>query len=765
MWETPWQLEFISPTTGSPVIIPAQVPGNVLGDLERSGLIPDPYYAMNSLQCRQFEYIDFIYTSSFVTPDFVPGEKVELFFGGVDTVAEYYLDDQLLGKSCNMFIEQRLDISNLTHPGTRHKLKIILKSPINYARQFQLPAYLRAQDFNYESLYLRKARHSFGWDIFPRLVAGGLWREAGLEITPATSWQDVYLRTIRITPNGALLFLNWSFSTPEMDLDQFSAQLVLRCGHQEFIHNFKPRFICGATYMQIPDPQLWYPLGSGQQPLYSAELTLYKQQESVSVKNFTTAIRTVQVDYQEKARGDAEDRFDFIINGQKIYIKGINHVPVNALHGEKRHRRFQALAALPELNCNMIRIWGGGVYEDDDFYDWCDAHGVMVWQDFMFSCECPPQDDFYCQQVAEEAASIIKKLRHHPSLVIMCGDNECDVTSRSHSPKVKPSFNRITRQILPDAVASHAPEIPYLPSSPYISDAVWQSGGKFLPPEQHPWGDRYDWKSQYYANSFRCAMVSEVGYPALNDLQSLKKYLSPEVINTRDMALPHDQWLLHGSAPFADKHPSFAFRIPLLLKLVERAFGSIPEDFQTVIRESQIVQAEAMKSFVEAMRIQRNRCGGLLLWNLLDGWPQCSDALLDYYFVKQTAFDYVKCAQQDLCMILPEPSSWYAAPVMVNDRMTPAAGNWEIRDLHKNTVLAAGTYKIAAGSCCELKNFDHRPQGMQMLLLSWDDGQEHFCNHALLGHAPYDFDFYEEGIKKFQEYSFRIKSLTQVCQP
>ena len=750
-WQTPWQLRYTL-RDGEAVEIPAQVPGNVLGDIVRAGLMPDPFYSDNSLEFRKFDYIDFEYSTAFKTPDFAPGETVEIVFGGVDTVAEYYLDGELISTSCNMFTEQRLDITDFTAPGREHQLSVVLRSAVDYARDFVVPAHARAQDYNYETLYLRKARHCFGWDIFPRLVGAGLWREVAIEVTPATAWQDIYMRTIRIMPEGALFYLNWSFRTDVVELDEFDAELVMRCKEQTFVHKFKPRFVCGKTYLFLPDPQLWWPAGSGEQNLYDCELKLYYQGKTAAVKNFHTAARTILLDYQEKAAGAPADKFDFIVNGQKIYVRGVNHVPVDALNGENADRRFKALEEALKLNCNMVRIWGGGVYEDNDFYDWCDRHGMMVWQDFMFACECPPNDQWYLDVVAEEAALICKKLRNHPSLAIFCGDNECDVTHRGSSPYVKPSVNKVTRQVLPDAVAEHAPETAYIASSPYLSDAVWASAGKYLPPELHPWGDRFDWKSSFYHDNFKCSFISEVGYPGINSLESLKKFLPDYALNVEAMRKNIKEWYVHASGPFADPHPSFDFRVPLLIKHVERSFREMPSDFVGVIEASQITHAEAMKTFVEKFRVQRGRCGGLMLWNLLDGWPQCTEALLDYYFERKKAYYYVQQAQQSLCMIMPEPTSWRATPVIVNDRSSGASGNWQVIDLEDDKVLCSGRYSVGGNSSAELMWYDHPAKSMQVLMLKWDDGEKTYYNHALLGNAPYDLELYKRCMKKFAEY-------------
>ena len=747
-WESSWNLKYTL-KDGQNVQIPAKVPGNVLADIVRANLEKDPFLADNSLEFRKYDYIDFEYITTFVTPEFLFGERVELVFSGVDTIAEYFLDGKSIYKSNNMFVEQHIDITDYTSPLKQHILSVKLQSAVNYARNFTPSAHVRAQDYNYEAVYLRKARHSFGWDIFPRLPGAGIWRPVFIDVKRSTEWNEVYLRTITILPEGALFYLNWSFSTNEEELDDFSAEIILTCKEQTFIHQFTPRFVCGKTYFYLPNPKLWWPVGSGEQNIYDVELKLFLHKKIVSVKKFHTAARTILLDYKETAQGAEQDNFNFIVNGKKIYIRGLNHVPVDALHGENANRRFQALEAALDLHCNMIRIWGGGVYEDDDFYDWCDIHGMLVWQDFMFACECPPQDEWFLRDVENEAIAIIKKLRNHPSLALFCGDNECDVIHRGSSPYLPPSHNKITRLVLPEAVGEHSPEVAYIPSSPFISDEVWKSPTKYLSPELHPWGDRYDWKSNYYHDAFRCCFISEIGYPGINNLSSLKQYIPENDLNITAIQENRASWHTHATAPFAAEHPSFSFRVNLPLKLVERTFGSFPASFEEFVDKSQIVHAEAMKTFVEQFRVNRNSKGGLMLWNLMDGWPQYSEALIDYYNERKKAYEYVKQASQELCLILPEPTSWRATPVIVNDLSTSASGYWKIFDLANNELLIEGNYSIAGNSCSNLMWFEHRPKAMQMLLLEWSNGNKIYYNHALIGNAPYDYNFYVQNMNNY----------------
>lgn len=745
-----WTLEFTDPVRHQKYCIPAQVPGNVIGDLHRAGLVGDPYFGHNCDELRPYEYTDWHYRTTFRLPkNTAPDETLELEFGGIDTVAQATLNGHPLGSSRNMFIARKFILPRgvLRHDDD-NELRVDITSAINAARAFAYPPQVAALAYNFESLYLRKARHSFGWDIAPRLVGAGLWRPVELHSVPARRWEYSYLHTTGLRLGHADMALHWQFRLPENEpFDDLWARLTMRCGSQCFSTNFTPRFCAGLHSFQLPDPQLWWPMGSGKQPIYECELILKRNDDLLAVHKFNCGVRTVKLDRTESVDRHGNGRFHFIVNGQPIFIHGSNHVPDVALHGEERGRAIRNLAMWSDLNCNMIRIWGGGVYEEDGFYDECDRRGILVWQDFMIGCECPPMTDDFLRQVADEATAVIRRLRQHPSLALWAGDNECDIALGwwgGGDKRLLPSYNRVTREVLPRAVAQEDPYRDYLPSSPYVTDELWADGvGDAHSPEQHLWGPRNFWKSDYYRNH-RAVFASEMGYHGMPSIESMKKFLPPDAV-----ALHHDHrdWFCHCTQPFSLPDGAYSYRLELMYNLVRNGFGeqSTLEDF---VDASQFVQAEGLKFMIESFRMRKPQRSGLIWWNVIDCWPQFSDAIVDYYGEKKAAYDYVKCSQQDTLLCCAEPVETPTCRIFairaVNDRMAPVDGSFKITAADGKTLLQ-GTFSLPANSPATTVGQMQIPNGCpqhQLLLLRWEiDGKKH-GNHYVCGNAPYDLQQY-----------------------
>ena len=528
-----WNLSFTT-LEGKHYEIPAQVPGNVTGDLFRANIIPDPYFGCNSNLLRPYEFIDWQYSTKFQAPSLKKGEWLRIDLEGIDTVFELRINGKVVGTGKNMFIPHHFDITDHIRQNAENELSVKIEGSVQYARKFKRPSNVSASEYNYEGLYIRRPQHTYGWDIAPRLVGAGIWRPVSIEIIEPTRWTDVYLCTASLKKRSAYMILDWSFETESISLDGFSAMLRLTCGEQEFEYRFTPRFITGKTSFDLPDPRLWEPAGYGKQNLYQAELYLYRNGKEVSVKKFRTGIRTVRLEHTEMGCSDGDGKFQFYVNEKPVFIKGSNWVPFEALHGEHPERMRKALDLFAEAGCNTVRCWGGNVYEDDDFFDYCDELGLLVWQDFMFACEFAPLDPDFLEQVREEAECIVKKLRHHPSLALWCGDNECDekILWAPEFSRRLPSENRITREILPRAVAAFDPARDYLPSSPYITDAAKIFDKHYEIPEQHLWGPRDNFKSNFYKDN-KAIFASEIGYHGMPCLDSIRRFIPENELNGR----------------------------------------------------------------------------------------------------------------------------------------------------------------------------------------------------------------------------------------
>lgn len=742
-FENPWTLSFRDPADASRRTIPAQVPGNVLGDLFRADIIPDPYRGCNSDALRPYEFVDWEYRIVFPAPVLQPGESLQLVFEGIDTIAEIILNGERIGEAENMVIAHRFPIPAERLNG-ENELLVRIRSSVNHARGFRRPPYCRANSYGYEGLFLRRPMHTYGWDIAPRLVGAGIWRRAYLEVLQPERWTDLYLVTTAVSNRKSQLVLSWNFESDAAALTGYEAHISFVCRDRRHEERFPLYFTTGTKYIELENAYLWFPRGSGEQNLYTVTLELIHNGKTVDTRIWKTGIRTVELHRSEMLDGEMKGEFVFVINGRKIFIKGSNWVPADALHGERPERVKNALDLFVDLGCNMVRCWGGNVYEDEEFFRYCDEHGLLVWQDFMFACETAPQDDAFLEAVRREAEAVICAFRNHPSLALWCGDNECDELFfySALNKRLLPSMNRISREILPRAVAMFDPVRDYLPSSPYLSDSIKRLNARYRSPEQHLWGPRDTWKGHFYKNN-TAVFASEVGYHGMTNVESIRKFIPDAELNDRHGAA----WTCHAAQQFGDLNGPNSYRNGLMENQAKGFWGYQAEDLEEFMKCSQIVQAEAMKYLIELFRAKKWSKTGLIWWNVIDCWPQFSDAVVDYYYVRKLAYYYIKNAQKPLSLIISDPEAWHCRLTASNDAPSAAAGRYRVTDLVSGEEFSKGSYAVDAESACEVDSFRVCQGEQRMLLIEWERNGEISYNHYLLGSAPFRFEQYLEWLK------------------
>ena len=719
--------------------IPAIVPGNVELDLMAAGVLPDLVKANNIYLLREYEGYQWWYRRSFDAPATVPAERVELVFEGLDCIASVFVNGELVGEPRNMLIPHRFDVTDLLRDG-ENELVVRIDSAVIEGRKHSPAAIEGAMGSNWESLSIRKAAHMYGWDIMPRVVSAGLWRSVYLETLPPTRFGDVYLATtsVDVANNRADVLADWQLITDQFDIDDWRVELTLtfdgviahQSSHPVLSTHNRVRFT-------VADAQLWWPRGYGQQPLYDAEVKLLDAHGStLATKRQRLGLRTIKLIRRDITPTDPGE-FVFMVNGQKIFAKGSNWVPLDALHSRDPQHLPSAMAMIADLNCNMVRCWGGNVYEDHDFFDLCDQYGVMVWQDFALACALYPQTDDFCEVIRQEAETIVRRLRQHASIALWAGNNENDGFYYGGwlAAPVDPNTDRLSREILREVVRQHDPFRDYLPSSPYMSPEVIATGepSKYMP-EDHLWGPRDDFKGPYYTGS-RCHFVSEIGYHGCPNRESLEKMMDPERLWPWQ---DNEQWLTHAVRP----HPNmtgYNYRIPLMGKQIEVLFSQIPDNLDDYILASQISQAEAKKFFIERFRSGKWQRTGILWWNLRDGWPIISDAIVDYYGSRKLAYEYIKRVQSDVCAICGEPQEGRHTLHVVNDTLHPAVGGLTVRDVDSGQVLFDDAYEIEANGRSETGQIpaSDRPA---MWLLEWTVGEKTHQNHYLAGPRPFALD-------------------------
>lgn len=704
--------------------IPAQVPGCFELDLWRAGLAPDPYFGQNPLQYQKYENRHLWYYTVFDAPK---GADTVLF-EGIDTVADIYLNGRFLGHVENMFLSQEFSVPDLKRAG--NTLVVHIEPAVLAARRYPLTPLNAHQYCNAASLPIRKAPYMYGWDIMPRFVSGGIFRPVFLLCKKKERLEEVYLYTTRCDPAGktARLTLFYRIKTDADSTRDLTLEVTGACGSHSFTHRISLWHTDGSACFTVEDPALWYPKHAGKARLYDVSVRLFRGLELLDEKQFSFGIRTVELVRTSTIDADGNGEFYFRVNGKKVFCLGTNWVPTDAFpcrHSEKLER---ALALLSKSGCNTVRCWGGNLYEEDAFFDFCDREGILVWQDFAFGCAIYPEDELFCRRVSEEAAGVIRRLRQHPSLFLWAGDNEGDMVYGWNRLPQDPNDHPLTRAILPRAVRELDPVRPYLPSSPYLDRTAFSTRQKT--PEDHLWGPRDDFKGAFYKGA-RALFASEIGYHGCPSPCSLERFISADqlypILDENGNGKP--DWLVHAASPEANVRAPYAYRIPLMVKQVRALFGTEADNLADFARQSQISQAEACKYFVEKFRLIRERAGGIIWWNLIDGWPQISDAVVDWYGVKKLAFSFLCRAQAPLLLSFAEPENGELRLIAASELAKDRQVRYTVRDVLADTVVLSGEQTVKGEGTTLLARLSEFAD-FRFLLIEWQSeggaGRNHY---------------------------------------
>ena len=713
--------------------IPAAVPGNVELDLAKAGLLPeDLYRGMNILSVQAFENHTFWYRRAFTPASPANGERVYLHFDGVDCLATYYLNDQEFASSDDMYIEQVFDVTDLIRFGEENDLAVRLSSPVlATAAEKRDPLTLALGRSGLSvSQSVRKAPHSYGWDIMPRALSAGLWRDVFLEYRPALRLDYAYFSVTSLLADTARCEMIYSAELGEETFKSHPVILEGRCGDYSFRVEEKALSSAGRVRFEIDKAFLWWPKHYGEPRLFDLELTIFSTDgEPMIREKFRQGFRELRL-----VRSDVVEpggQFAFYVNGVKIMAIGSNWVPLDAFHSRDKERLSRALALAEEAGCNILRCWGGNVYESDAFFDFCDEKGILVWQDFAMACCFYPQTEAFFGKMRREAEALARRLRNHASLALWCGDNEVD-SFLAPAGRIKPSVNRLTRDVLPAVLDRMDPYRPYIPSSPYVSDRAL-AAGRAAWPEDHLWGPRDYFKSPFYLGS-NAYFISEIGYHGCPSLDSIKKFIDPDKVWP---PLQNEQWTLHSTDQKNDPR-----RVELMFKQIHSLFGKDPEDPEGFIAASQISQAEAKKFFIERVRAKGNVMGGVIWWNLLDGWPQMSDAVVDYYFEKKLAFSYIKRSSRPVLVFLGEREG-EGHPVLLSDlTREEATVTVRVTDAATGKTVFSGGGSAAANEVRQIGFIPVEKERQGMFLIEYDPGGERLFNTYLYGTPAFSLSDY-----------------------
>ena len=726
---------------------PANVPGNFELDLQSAGVIPDPFFGTNMKKVNELEDCHVYYHRKFeFSSASAKGFEPFLVFEGLDTFAEVYLNGELTASCDNMLIEHKISVEGKLRDG-ENELFIHIRPAALEALKYDYPAYLTTHIVGYEALFVRKAPHMYGWDIMPRAVSAGIWRPVSIKLLPKVRIDSAYLFTQSVSEDRSEATLRLYFSTTAapVPFGRYELQVDGVCGDSKFsakslVHCPKGGHI---NWIRVPNPKLWWPRGYGDASLYEVTVSLLCDGKIVDTMRLKHGIRSVVLKRTSTTTDKGDGEFVFLVNHERIFAKGSNWVPLDAFHSRDLQRLDKAIELLLDLDCNFLRCWGGNVYESNRFYELCDENGICIWQDFTMGCGIYPQNDEFKGRLEKEVRSTIRRLRQHPSIILWAGDNECD-SAFGWYKLGDPNRNSITRELLPKLTWEEDPTRPFLPSSPFVDGEVWKAGERYIP-EQHLWGPRDSFKSDFYRNS-TAHFASEIGYHGCPSPKSIAKFIS------KDKLWPwqgNDEWQLHASCPTPDFFGSDSdCRNALMAKQTKELFGTVPVDLETFAFASQCVQAEAKKFFIELFRGAMWRRTGIIWWNLIDGWPQFSDAVVDYYYEKKLAYDYIKRSQRRICLMFREPENWGQTLVAANSTLEASDLKFSVRDVESGALLLSGERRLNANSGAELGRIPYSMGDKRLYLIEWEDCFGKGVNHYLAGLPPFDLPWYKSVMKK-----------------
>lgn len=604
--------------------LPAVVPGDIFTDLMANGQIEDPFYRENEKQVQWVGYEDWQYRTSFnITDDFLQQETIELFCDGLDTLGVLSLNGREIAQVNNMFRTWRFNVKETLVAG-ENILELYFKSPIRTILPIMEAldcAYPARCDFGEKtSPHVRKAPYQFGWDWGPRLVTCGVWRPIRLE-----GWNEARIESLQIvqqdiTTNKARVTVRVEIGAATM----MDAELVVESLEATFPILRQPvRLVYGqqtaSVELEISDPRLWYSNGYGDQPLYPVSVKLRHNGTTVDEKTTRFGLRTLEV---RRNRDDIGAGFEVVVNGTPVFAKGGNWIPADSFPTRLTDDRYRSLIqSCQDANMNMLRVWGGGIYEADVFYDLCDELGILVWQDFMFSCSMYPAGTPFLENVRNEAVDQIKRLRNHPCIALWCGNNEMEWGwhmfgwKEEHPEKMLHEYDALFHHVLPNVCAAYDSSRLYWPSSP---SSNFEDGDS----NSQNFGDIHYWDVWHNAEPFEKYLeqfprfISEYGFQSFPLLESVKRFAEP-----LDFDIESPVMLLHQKNARGNQ---------LIREYMYRDYLK-PKDFESFLYVSQILQAEGIRIGTEHFRRFRPRCMGTLYWQINDCWPVASWAGIDYY--------------------------------------------------------------------------------------------------------------------------------------
>ncbi len=605
--------------------LPATAPGCVHTDLIANKVIEDPYYRDNEKRLQWIGKTNWIYQLSFnATDETLSRQNIELVFQGLDTYANVFLNDKPILDADNMFRIWRVDVKNALKRG-ENVLRIKFRSPINEILplmaklDYELPAVNDQGEKT--SPYTRKAPYQYGWDWGPRFVTSGIWKPVDLVAWDHARIEDLHIKQDVLSKDRADL----TSVVEVVAATALDATIEIEnTNGKNTVARKQIRLNPGVNTVpldfSIPNPRLWYPIGLGEQALYAFKAKLVVNNKTIDERSKRTGLRTLELRQRPDQYGIS---FEFIVNGIPVFGHGANWIPADIFPTRITKEKYKTLlTSVRDANMNMLRVWGGGIYEDDYFYEQADEMGILVWQDFMFACSMYPGDRAFLDNVRHEAVDNVKRLRDHPSIVIWVGNNEIETAWQhwggwkdKNPSHVWDDYQKIFLRLLPQVLGEYDPSRPYWQSSPssnFQADSEFQGIG-----DTHYWQVWHASKpfSEYEKQYPR--FMSEYGFQSFPELETVKTYTTAE--DRASIETP--VMLAHQRHPRGNQ---------LVREYMLREYDQ-PKDLESFLYVSQVLQAEGIKLGAEHLRRLMPRNMGSLYWQANDCWQVASWSAMDYF--------------------------------------------------------------------------------------------------------------------------------------
>lgn len=615
-----------------------KVPGDVHSTLLEHKIIDNPFFGHNDQKCQWVEDKVWWYRKKFnYDKDLADDERLLLVFEGLDTFATVYLNGLKIGNTDNMFISHHFDVGRDLLDG--ENVLAVKFEPVSEHTVFDVDIWA---SYSKERVWARKAQMNFGWDWAPRLATVGIWKDVRLEKYRKAKIDSVFAKTVCIRKERAVVEVDLEIDNFE-GIDQLEVEVSLIRNNEVFVERVEMNSAEKRLYVRVDHPELWWTNDLGPANLYRLRVRLLHKGEELDLYENDFGIRTIDV---EKIDEEGNNVFTFVLNGVRLFARGADWIPVDSFIGAADDSRYRSLISLArDANMNMLRIWGGGIYEKDIFYKECNRQGILVWQDFMFACaEYPDYNRDFMRNVENEIVQVVKRLRNEPCLAIWCGNNENHwiYEKKFSMGEIDYPFygEKIYDELMPELLKELDPTRLYWPGSPYggndhndstVGDTHnWQVWHGLVEPRRFGEEVIVDFSSE--GVSFRnfgkdvSRFVSEFGIHALanhftleNNIPEGEFYLGSDELLYRSKDIHHEKGIA----------------------LME-GYSGIPEDVEEYMDFSMLTQAEGLRYGIEHYRRRSPETSGTLFWQFNDCWPGTSWSVVDYYLLPKASYYYAR---------------------------------------------------------------------------------------------------------------------------